>query len=77
MRNPATSNLTASPKNNGAIPKSNRQRRAEARLAGAFRKAVAELNRCHRRSGQDHQRTGTVLRELGQALRQYHRKGLR
>ena len=70
-------NLTPSQKNNGLLPKPARQRRIEARLAGAFRRAVAELNRCHRRSGQDYQRTGAILRELGRALRQYCGKGQR
>jgi hypothetical protein len=69
MSKSLTSNLTASPKNNG-------KRRAEARLAGAFRKAVAELNRCYERSCQDEKRIGAVLRELGQALRQCHGKRL-
>ena len=63
---------------NGKLPwNPKRQARAEARLAGAFRQAVRELNRCHRRSGEDQKRIGAVLRELGQALRRYHWKGLR
>jgi len=64
--------------NNGKLPwNQKRQARTEARLAGAFRKAVRELNRCYLRSCQDQQRIGAVLRELGKALRQYHGKGLR
>jgi hypothetical protein len=54
-----------------------RQARAEARLAGAFRQAVRELNRCYRRSCEDQQRIGAVLRDLGKALRRYHWKGPR
>jgi hypothetical protein len=54
-----------------------RQARAEARLAGAFRQAVRELNRCYERSRADQKRIGAVLRSLGQALRRYHGKGLR
>jgi hypothetical protein len=53
-----------------------RQARAEARLAGAFRQAVRELNRCYERSRADQKRIGAVLRSLGQALRRYHWKGL-
>jgi len=74
MSKSLTSNLTPSPKNNGTLPA---RRRAEARLAAAFRRAVRELDRCCRRSGEDHRRTSAVLRELGRALRQYHGKGPR
>jgi hypothetical protein len=63
---------------NGQVPwNKKRQARAEARLAGAFRKAVRELNRCYERSRADQKRIGATLRELGQALRKYHWKGLR
>jgi len=63
---------------NGKLPwNEKKQARAEARLARAFRKAVRELNRCYLRSCQDQRRIGTVLRELGKALRGYHTKGSR
>jgi len=63
---------------NGKLPwNPKRQARAEARLAGAFRQAVRELNRCYRRSCEDQKRIGAVLRDLGKALRRYHWKGLR
>jgi hypothetical protein len=44
----SSSGLTPAAKNNGALSKAVR---AEARLAAAFRRAVRELDRCHRRSG--------------------------
>jgi hypothetical protein len=63
--------------NNGKPWNQKKQARAEARLAGAFRRAVRELNRCYLRSRQDQQRIGAVLRDLGKALRRYQWKGLR
>ncbi len=63
--------------NNGKPWNQRKQARAEARLAGAFRKAVRELNRCYERSRADQKRIGATLRELGRALRRYHWKGLR
>ena len=63
--------------NNGQPWNQKKQRRAAAHLAGAFRQAVRELNRCYRRSGEDQKRVGAVLRDLGKALRRYHWKGLR
>lgn len=62
---------------NGKPRNQRKQARAETRLAGAFRQAVRELNRCYERSRADRKRIGAVLRDLGKALRRYQWKGLR